>query len=131
MLFPCNQFLNQEPSQPNNESVKKMSQSSLSMDGDASAIMMQMIDVNGKNADPVFQFLRYNSKLYREDKNHIGPIRWNFTKFLVDSEGGVFKYYSPQISPLDMAADIELLLSQDAPKTFSRAPTTNFQTATA
>jgi len=37
-------------------------------------------------------------------------IKWNFTKFLVDSEGNVVDRYAPQTIPVRIAGDIEKLL---------------------
>ena len=67
---------------------------------------MSKIDVNGKNADPLFNYLK------SEKKGLLGSqgIKWNFTKFLVDQNGEVIKRYSPNTEPKDIAQDIENLL---------------------
>lgn len=41
-------------------------------------------DVNGKDANEVFKYLRYNSELNNLEKKEIKEIPWNFSKFLVD-----------------------------------------------
>lgn len=50
------------------------------------------IDVNGKNAAPLFDFLKHEkSGLFGDN------IKWNFTKFLIDQEGhpvGVLNFSS-------------------------------------
>ena len=37
-------------------------------------------------------------------------IKWNFTKFLIDSEGNVVKRYAPTVKPLKIEEDIKKLL---------------------
>mmetsp|Transcript_68796 Transcript_68796/g.165122 ORF Transcript_68796/g.165122 Transcript_68796/m.165122 type:complete len:85 (+) Transcript_68796:528-782(+) len=78
--------------------------------------------VNGKDAHPVFQFLRYNSEL-GSCGSRIRPIGWNFGKFLVDKEGRVYKYYGPGVSPLAMEQDIRGLLSGSLQGQVSKPPT--------
>lgn len=95
--FPCDQFGHQEP-------------------GDAAAIssfctknygvdfhMFDKIEVNGKEANPLYVYLK------KSTKDH-GDIRWNFTKFLVDKQGKVLKRYGSMASPESIAADIEAAL---------------------
>lgn len=95
LLFPCNQFLYQEPGRPTGRTIMSMSEDTLDIDADqASVTLFKKVGVNGENASPVFQFLRYNSTLYDEAKNIIAPIPWNFGKFLVDQDGGVVDFYS-------------------------------------
>ena len=38
-------------------------------------------------------------------------IKWNFTKFLVDTSGNVVKRYAPTVKPKDIEKDIDALLS--------------------
>jgi len=71
-------------------------------------ILMSPCDVNGENAHPVFQYLRYNSQLFDEKSKKIDLISWNFGKFLLDREGLVVKYYSPKDTLSQM--DIENVL---------------------
>ena len=67
---------------------------------------MSKIDVNGENADPLFNYLKSEKKGLLGSKG----IKWNFTKFLVDQNGEVIKRYSPNTEPKDIAQDIENLL---------------------
>lgn len=65
------------------------------------------IDVNGKNADPLFAFLRKKTRgLFG------GSIKWNFTKFLIDRQGNVVKRFAPAVTPDKIEADIIKLLAQ-------------------
>mmetsp|Transcript_58140 Transcript_58140/g.170001 ORF Transcript_58140/g.170001 Transcript_58140/m.170001 type:complete len:138 (-) Transcript_58140:153-566(-) len=128
LLFPCNQFLSQEPEQPTPALARRLSKDSLVIDEGqkGQAILMSRVDVNGKNASPVYEFLKYNSSLYSESGGTIGPLRWNFTKFLVNPNGGgVYKYYGPKDSWEHITADIDLLLSPERPTSTARKGTTS------
>jgi glutathione peroxidase len=57
------------------------------------------INVNGKNADPLYNYLTQGTK-----------IRWNFTKFLIDREGNIVKRYDSKDTPLSFEQDIVALL---------------------
>ena len=100
LAFPCNQFGNQEPG--SNEEIQEF----CSINFQTSFQVMGKIDVNGKNADPMYEFLK------KEKKGLLGSkaIKWNFTKFLVNKDGEVIKRYSPNTEPKDIAQDIENLL---------------------
>ena len=57
----------------------------------------------------MFQFLKYHSSLYKEASGVNGPIGWNFGKFLLDKEGRVIKYYSPNDGKIDEEVVAELV----------------------
>ena len=99
--FPCNQFANQAPG--NNEEIHKFCQ----LKYHTTFPMFSKIDVNGKNEAPIFKFLKENSKSILGSN-----IKWNFTKFLVDSEGNVVKRYAPTTEPSDIDKDIAKLLKK-------------------
>jgi len=65
---------------------------------------MQKCEVNGDNALPSYKWLRNKSYIKGE------PITWNFAKFLLDSNGKVFMYYSPKWHPDEIAPHIDHLL---------------------
>lgn len=67
--------------------------------------MFAKIDVNGRDAHPLFQWLRSESGGLLGD-----AIKWNFTKFLVDREGRVVRRYAPTVEPAAIEADILALL---------------------
>ena len=98
--FPSNQFLNQDPG--TNEEI----QSFCELNFGVTFPMFAKIDVNGKDADPLYQFLT------AEAPGALGmkAIKWNFTKFLIDREGNVIARYSPNTNPKDIKKDIEKLL---------------------
>jgi glutathione peroxidase len=69
--------------------------------------MMAKIDVNGPDADPLYQWLT------KEAPGLLGTtaIKWNFTKFLIGKDGQVIKRYAPQDEPAKLAKDIEKALA--------------------
>lgn len=101
--FPCNQFASQDPG--NDEEISNFCQINYGV----TFQMMKKIDVNGKNADPIFQFLKDRSKnIFSDD------IKWNFTKFLVASDGITVRRYAPTVKPNRMRKDIEEMLMVEA-----------------
>jgi glutathione peroxidase len=99
--FPCNQFMNQEPG--SHDEIRSFCQSQYGV----SFPMFQKVEVNGKQRHPLFRYLTKQSKgLWG------GAIKWNFTKFLVDATGHVYKRYAPIVKPLDIEKDIRALLAK-------------------
>ena len=98
--FPCNQFGSQDPG--SNADIDTFCQSNYGV----SFQMMEKIDVNGKNAHPLYAWLK------EEAPGILGSegIKWNFTKFLVGRNGQVIKRYAPQDNPESIASDIEAAL---------------------
>ncbi len=99
--FPCNQFGSQDPG--SNDEISSFCQ----LNYGVSFPMMGKIDVNGKDADPLYQWL------CAEAPGLLGlkSIKWNFTKFLVGKDGQVIKRYAPTDKPESMAKDIEAALA--------------------
>ncbi len=97
--FPCNQFGKQEPG-----TAKDISEGCLINYG-VSFPMFAKVDVNGENAHPLFSYLK--SALPGLITNR---VKWNFTKFVIDSEGNPVKRYAPITSPLKMEQLIVSLL---------------------
>lgn len=95
--FPCNQFGGQEPG--DNEHIATFCKKNYGVDFQ----MFDKIDVNGKNAHPLFKYLE------TEAPGALGTdsIKWNFTKFLVARDGKVLKRYASTVKPEDIAGDIE------------------------
>ncbi|WP_424495299.1 glutathione peroxidase [Salinimicrobium sp. GXAS 041] len=86
--FPCNQFGNQEPRDEN--SIEE----GCVLDYGVTFPMFSKVDVNGTHAHPIFKYLK------KELKGILGGrIKWNFTKFLLDSNGRPIKRFSPITKP--------------------------------
>jgi glutathione peroxidase len=98
--FPSNQFGHQEPG--DSSEIRNF----CSTNYDVTFPLFGKIDVNGGDADPLYKFLK------REARGVFGTerIKWNFTKFLVDSQGRVRKRYAPTAKPSSIAHDIAVLL---------------------
>lgn len=99
--FPCNQFKNQDPG--TNEEIKTF----CSLNYDVTFPMFSKIDVNGKNGDPLFKFLKAKKTGVLGNK-----IKWNFTKFLVDRNGTVVRRFAPTTKPEDFEKNIIELLEK-------------------
>lgn len=68
--------------------------------------MHQLAKVNGKDANPIFNYLISEAPGILGDK-----IKWNFTKFLIDQEGRVIKRFAPKDKPEKIIPYIEKLLN--------------------
>lgn len=97
--FPCNQFASQDKG--SNDEIQEF----CSLNYGVTFTMFQKIDVNGKYEHQLYKFLKSEKKgLLSRD------IKWNFTKFLIDSEGNVVRRYAPTVKPLKIEDDIKVLL---------------------
>ncbi len=67
--------------------------------------MMEKVDVNGKNAHPIFKWLKRQEGGFLTD-----GIKWNFTKFLVNKEGDVIGRYGSTTKPEALSKDIEKVI---------------------
>ena len=107
--FPCNQFANQAPG--SEDEIHEF----CTVKFGTEFPQFGKIDVNGENADPLFEhlatekpfegfgkglknaalekFASMNNKAFG-DKAY---IKWNFTKFLVDREGNVIARFEPTV----------------------------------
>jgi glutathione peroxidase len=99
--FPCNQFGSQEPG--DEAEIEEF----CTLNFGVNFPMFAKIDVNGENANPLFQYLAEEAPGIMGSK----AIKWNFTKFLVDRTGKVIDRYAPNTAPTKMVQDIENLLS--------------------
>ncbi|KAL2524979.1 putative glutathione peroxidase 2 [Abeliophyllum distichum] len=99
LAFPCNQFAWQEPG--TNDEIQETACTRFK----AEFPIFDKIEVNGKNASPLYKFLKSE-----KGGLFVDAIKWNFTKFLVNSEGKVVERYAPRMSPLQIEEDIKKLL---------------------
>ena len=108
--FPCNQFGGQAPGD-----ISKIHEFCTSK-YNTTFPQFDKIDVNGENASPLFTFLKskqgfkgfgngeqakfMDEMLKKQDPDYASKsdIKWNFTKFLVDSKGDVVARFEPTVS---------------------------------
>ncbi len=118
--FPCNQFMGQAPG--SDEEISEF----CTLNYKTTFPRFKKIDVNGKNADPLYVWLKEQAP---EDKgndetksfekkvkvltlgNKKQDIKWNFGKFLIDRKGSVAARYSPAYLPENLAQEVEALLN--------------------
>ena len=99
MDFPCNQFGHQAPG------TEEEIQEFCTLKYHTTFPLFAKIDVNGKDADPLFVYLK------KQKGGILGDdIKWNFTKFLVSKDGEVVERYAPVTKPEDIEGDILNLL---------------------
>ncbi|MCT4688138.1 glutathione peroxidase [Vallitalea sp.] len=97
--FPCNQFANQDSG--TNKEIHEFCQ----LNYGVTFTMFEKINVNGENAHPLYKYLKNNSNSVFGKE-----IKWNFTKFLIDSKGNIIKRYAPTTKPSKLKKDIQELL---------------------
>ncbi|SHO63314.1 glutathione peroxidase [Algoriphagus zhangzhouensis] len=98
--FPCNQFANQESG--SSKEIEEFCQ----LNYGVSFPMFDKIDVNGKDAHPIFKYLKSHLK-----GGILGSrIKWNFTKFVIDKNGKPVKRFAPVTTPEKMEEYIQKVL---------------------
>ncbi|HSA52996.1 MAG TPA: glutathione peroxidase [Yinghuangia sp.] len=118
--FPCNQFAGQEPG--TNEEIQDFCSTTYGV----TFPVLAKVDVNGSDADPLFVHLRSKApgnfgpdngflfehvKKTRPEAIGTDEVKWNFTKFLVGRDGAVLRRYEPTVTPEEIQADLDELLS--------------------
>ncbi len=98
--FPSNQFGAQDPG--SNDEIASFCSLNYGVDFP----MMAKVDVNGKNAHPLWKWLT------AEAPGLLGTqaVKWNFTKFLIGRDGKVIGRYAPTDKPESLRKDIEAAL---------------------
>ena len=119
--FPCDQFAGQEPG--SNEEIAEFCR----INHGVTFQLMAKTDVNGTNAEPIFEYLKaaapaeeYNGLKAKATRAMLkgisksvekeSDILWNFTKFLINRDGTVVKRYAPTTTPEDIEKDIQGML---------------------
>lgn len=99
--FPCNQFGGQDPG--TNDEIQEF----CLVNYGVSFPILGKVDVNGDNAEPVFEWLK------KEKPGVMGlkRVKWNFEKFLIGRDGKVIKRWASLTKPEDLKADIEKALA--------------------
>ncbi len=94
--FPCNQFGAQEPGSDND--IADFCERNYGV----TFPLFAKVDVNGDNQHPLFAWLK------SQKKGIFGTaaIKWNFSKFLIDSNGEVIKRYGSGDTPEAIEKDL-------------------------
>jgi glutathione peroxidase len=103
--FPSNEFGEQDPG--SNDQIASFCQVNYGV----SFPMMAKVQVNGKEAHPLWQWLTMEAPGLLGSKS----VKWNFTKFLIGRDGRVIRRYAPTDSPESITVDIERALAEPAP----------------
>ena len=73
--------------------------------------ILEKMEANGEEAHPIFIYLRINSVLHDRKARMTFDLPWSWSKFLVDEQGRVMKFYPPQVYPTMIESDILFLLN--------------------
>lgn len=98
--FPCNQFAGQDPG--TSEEIASFCEINYGV----TFTMFDKIKVNGKEAHPLFVYLKEQAPGFAGTK----AIKWNFTKFLIGRDGAVIKRFASKDTPQDIEKEIATLL---------------------
>lgn len=98
--FPCNQFGKQEPG--SEAEIAAFCKKNYGV----TFPMFAKVDVNGDQAHPLFDYL----KMSLPGLLGTEPIKWNFTKFLIDKEGKPIERFAPATKPESIEKTVETLL---------------------
>ncbi len=101
LAFPCDQFAHQEPG--SDSEIQQFCQ----LNYGVTFPVFSKVEVNGKTAHPLFQYLRSQKKSLLGDS-----IKWNFTKFLVSRNGESIERFEPTVKPLELEPKIVTLLAE-------------------
>jgi glutathione peroxidase len=100
--FPCDQFAHQEPG--NDAEIAQF----CALNFGVTFPLMAKIEVNGRNAHPLFRQLRKKTGGLLGDS-----IKWNFTKFLVSADGQNVERFGPTVEPKSLEKLIRQRLGLD------------------
>jgi glutathione peroxidase len=87
---PCNQFGGQEPGNTNQIATF------CEVNYGVSFLITEKVDVKGKNQHPLYTWLTQKINNGQMDAS----VKWNFQKYLVDSNGKLIDYYLSTTNPL-------------------------------
>ncbi|RYD91720.1 MAG: glutathione peroxidase, partial [Sphingobacteriales bacterium] len=88
--FPANNFGEQEPG--SNEEIGAFCKKNYGV----TFPMAAKVSVKGADTHPLFQYLAAEAKKQGVDD----PIKWNFTKFLLDENGNLVKVFPSKVTPM-------------------------------
>lgn len=103
--FPCNQFGKQEPGSA--EEIGGFCEKNYGVKFD----MFSKVDVNGDESAPLFKHLTSDKAGIKD----VGPVKWNFEKFVIGKDGKVAGRFRTKVKP-DDAEVVQLIEAELAKK---------------
>jgi glutathione peroxidase len=88
--FPANNFGQQEPG--SNEEIGEFCKKNYGV----TFLMAEKVSVKGDDIHPLFKYLTEEAKKMGVED----PIKWNFTKFLVDEKGKLVAVFPSKVKPM-------------------------------
>ena len=88
--FPANNFMSQEPG--TNSEIQEFCKKNYGV----SFPMAEKVSVKGDDIHPLFKYLVDEAK----KKGIEDPIKWNFTKFLLDEKGNLITVINNRVNPM-------------------------------
>lgn len=104
LAVPCDQFGHSEPLKGPELYTSYM------QNFDISFYLAQKIHVLGPDAHPIFNYLKTHTRGIVQNR----AIKWNYTKFLVNSKGELVARYAPRTKPESLKAAIESQLYDES-----------------
>lgn len=100
LAFPCDQFGHQEPG--TNAEIAAFCERTFAV----TFPVFAKVEVNGSRAHPLWAWLKQQKRGLLG-----GAIPWNFTKFVIDRQGGVRARHAALTTPDSLAPEIERLVA--------------------
>lgn len=88
--FPANNFGGQEPG--SNGEIKEFCKKNYGV----TFTMAEKVSVKGEDIHPLFKYLTEEAKKMGVED----PIKWNFTKFLIDENGKLIAVFNSKVKPM-------------------------------
>jgi glutathione peroxidase len=88
--FPANNFGGQEPG--SNGEIKEFCKKNYGV----TFTMAEKVSVKGEDIHPLFKYLAEEAKKMGVED----PIKWNFTKFLIDENGKLVAVFNSKVKPM-------------------------------
>lgn len=108
LAFPSNEF-GQEPG--TNEEILRFAKSRFG----ASFTLFEKAELNGKGTHPMYKFLKRELPVEAGGQGENLQLSWNFQKFLLNRSGFPVSLHGAQFDFGKLEAEIQQLLSEDAP----------------
>jgi glutathione peroxidase len=103
LAVPSNDFGGQEPG--SNEDIKEFTAEKF----EVTFPLMDKVHASGDEISPLYKTLTESGP-----ETTRGPVRWNFTKFLLDTDGKIVTRFESKVDP--MSSDVKAAIERVLPK---------------